>query len=168
MRASGIVEPKPGKPGYVIALEAAFGAPSQAGFGSAVFYEQMKATDDLEKLALEKYRYFVGNLWERYGEDAWMRPWKQVYARKAGARHDILAELRNIQDPDAAISVPMILDNIEGAEKARLVLSSTYDDAAMTELWVYNLGDVGAMSGLLIAGRRAETGEAVFLVFLLD
>jgi hypothetical protein len=155
-------------PNTVTDLEAAYGGPSQAGFGSAVFYEHMKATEDLEKLALQKYRYFVGDLWERFGEDAWMGPWKEVYARRTDAKPDILAELRGIADPDAAISVPMILDNIQGADKARLALSSVYDDPALTDLRVYNLGDGGAMSGLLIAGRRDDTGEAIFLAFLLD
>jgi hypothetical protein len=37
------------RPAYVIALEAAYGAPSQAGFGSAVFYERTAASDDLEQ-----------------------------------------------------------------------------------------------------------------------
>jgi hypothetical protein len=168
MKTSGDDELKTSKPAYVISLEAAFGASSQAGFGSAVFYEQMKAAGDLEKLALEKYRYFVGDLWERYGEDAWMGPWKEVFARKSGVQPDIVAELRSITDPDAAISVPMILDNIEGAEKARLALSSAYDHPGMSDLRVYNLGDGGAMSGLLIAGLSSEAGEAIFLVFLLD
>jgi heat shock protein HslJ len=156
------------KPNAVTELEAAYGAPSQAGFGSAVFYEQMKSTDDLEQMALEKYKYFVGELWERYGQEAWMGPWKEVYTRESNAQRDIVAELRGIQDGDAALSVPMILDNIEGAEKARAALSAAYDDPAMTDLQVYNLGDGGAMSGLLIAGRHNETGEAIFLVFLLD
>jgi hypothetical protein len=38
----------------------------------------------------------------------------------------------------------------------------------VTELVVYNVGDGAAMSGLIIAGRRGETGKATFLVFLLD
>ena len=156
------------KPTIVTELETSYGAPSQAGFGSAVFYEKQVASDDLEKMALEKYRYFVGDLWERYGENAWMGPWKEVYARQSGAQTEIVAELRGIQDADAALSVPMILDNIEGADKARLALSAVYDDPPMTDLRVYNLGDGGAMSGLLIAGRNNETGEAIFLVFLLD
>lgn len=160
--------PTNSKPAYVISLEAAYGAPSQAGFGSAVFYEQVTATDGLEKAALEKYKYFVGDLWERYGEEAWMGPWKEVYARQAGVKHDIVAELRSITDLEAAISVPMILDNIEGAEQARLALSNAYDGAAAPELRVFNLGDGGAMSGILIAGRRNDTGEAILLVFLLD
>ena len=156
------------KPNAVTELEAAYGAPSQAGFGSAVFFEQLQPTDDLEMAALAKYKYFVGELWERYGEDAWMGPWKEVYARQSGGQADIVAELRSIQDSEAAISVPMILDNIEGADKARIALSSAYDDPEITDLLVFSLGDGGAMSGLLIAGRDIETGEAIFLVFLLD
>ena len=152
----------------VASLEDAYGTPSQAGFGSAVFHEQMKAGDDLEQAALAKYRYFTGDLWERWGEEAWMSPWKEVYVRQAGAKPDIMAELRGISDPDAAISVPMILDNIDGADQARAALAAAYDDPAVTDLRVFNLGDGGAMSGLLIAGRRQGTGEATFLVFLMD
>ncbi len=158
----------PAKPDYAASLEAAYGAPSQAGFGSAVFYEPMKPDDDLTKAALAKYKYFVGELWERYGEEAWMGPWKEVYARPAGARPDIVAELRGIEDPDAAISAPMILDAVQDAEAARAALSAAFDDPAVTELRVYNLGDGGAMSGILVAARRAATSDATFLVFLLD
>jgi hypothetical protein len=87
------------KPEYVSNLEAVYGAPSQAAFGSAVFHEQLKATDDLERAAQAKYKYF---------------------------------------------------------------------DSAVTELSVYNIGDGGAMSGLLVAGCRGVTAEAAFLVFFLD
>ena len=97
-----------------------------------------------------------------------MGPWKEVYARKTGAKADIVAELRGISDSDAQNSVPMILDNIDGAEKARAALTAAYDDPAVTELRVFNLGDGEAMSGLLVAGRRQATGEAAFLVFLMD
>ena len=68
-----------GEPAYVPALEAAYGAPSQAAFGSAVFHEQSKAADDLAQAALAKYKYFIGDQWERFGEAAWMGPWKEVY-----------------------------------------------------------------------------------------
>jgi len=158
----------PQKPVYVTDLETAYGAPSQAGFGSAVFYAQMKATDKLAQVALAKYKYFVGDLWVRYGEAAWLEPWKEVYTRPLGAKADIVTELRAINDPDAALSVPMILDNIDGAEKARAALATTYDDPAVSELRIFNLGDRGTLTGLLIAGRRQATGEAIFLVFLLD
>ena len=69
------------KPDYVIALERVYGLPSQEGFGSAVFYETAQAIADLEQAALAKYRFFVGDLWERYGETTWMGPWRQVYTR---------------------------------------------------------------------------------------
>ena len=155
-------------PAYIADLQAAYGAPSQAAFGSAIFYEPHAETGDLPAWALAKYKYFVGDLWERYGEDAWLGPWRQVYARPADAKPDIVAELRAIEDPDAARSVPMILDIIDAAEQARAALSAAFDDATMSEVAVFNLGDGGAMSGLLVAGRRPATGEAIFLVFLLD
>ena len=107
------------RPRYVTALEAAYGAASQAGFGSAEFFERLMAADELEQAALAKYRFFVGDLWERFGEDAWMGPWKAVYTRQAGAKRDIVAELRGITDRDAGASVPMILENFEDADAER-------------------------------------------------
>ena len=97
-----------------------------------------------------------------------MGPWKEVYTRPTGAKADILAELRGIADPDAQNSVPMILENVDGAEQARAALAAAYDDPAVTELRVFNLGDGEAMLGLLVASRRQATGEATFLVFLMD
>ena len=155
------------KPDYVAKLEAAYGAPSQAGFGSAVFYEPSVAAGKLEQTALAKYKYFVGELWERWGEEAWMGPWKEVYTRATGTSGDIAAELSGITDVDAKGSVPMILEVVTNAEAARQALSAAFDDPAVAELAVYNLGDGAAMSGLLVAGRR-DSGEATLLVFLMD
>lgn len=155
------------QPDYIVKLQAAYGAPSQAGFGSAVFYEHLDSAGALEKKALEKYQYFVGDLWKRSGKAAWMSKWKQVYARPAQAPRDIVSELRHITDEDAQMSAPMMLDNIENAEAAQQALAVAYDDSSVTELAVYNIGDGEAMSGLLIAGRRAS-GETALLVFLMD
>ena len=155
-------------PAYVAELQAAYGAPSQAAFGSAVFYAPQAGDGDLASLALAKYKHFVGDLWNQYGEEAWLGPWRQVYARPAGVTPDIVAELRDIDDFDAALSVPMILDNIDAAEQARAALSAAFDDPTVRELRVFNLGDGGAMSGILVAGRRPATGETIILVFLLD
>ena len=79
-----------------------------------------------------------------------------------------MSELRGIADRAARLSATVILDDVDGAEAARAALSAAFDDSAVTEFLVYNVGDGGAMAGLLVAGRRAETGEATFLVFLLD
>jgi hypothetical protein len=158
----------PEHPDYVSQLKAAYGGPSQQGFGSAVFFQTLADTDDLTQASLSKYQMFVGKRWERYGEQAWMGPWRAVYARKAGATPDIVAELRAIADPDTRQSVPMLLDDIDGAEAARAALSAAFDDPAVTELRTFSLGDGEAMSGLLIAGRRGASGETTFLVFLMD
>ena len=154
--------------GYIERLEAAYGPPSQAGFGSAVFSRRLEGADDLEQLALATYKHFVGDLWETYGEAAWMGPWREVYVRPPGEAADIVTELRGIADPQARLSVPMILDVVENGEAARAALATAFDDPSVSELRVFNLGDGGALSGLLVAGRRAERGEATLLVFLLD
>lgn len=154
-------------PANVAALEAIYGPPSQAGFGSAIFYEPDAAIGDLPAWALEKYKFFTGDLWDRYGEAAWLGPWRQVYWRPDGAAPDIAAELRTIDDADAARSVEMILDNTDDPAAARAALAGVFDNPAMREVVVFNLGDGAAMAGVLVAGRRT-TGEAVFLVFLLD
>ena len=155
-------------PAYVTALQVAYGSPSQSAFGSAVFYEIQTGDADLAALALAKYKYFVGDLWDRWGEDAWLGPWKAVYVRPTGAVPDIVAELRAIDDAETAPSVEMLLDNIDNPEAARAALATVFDDSALREVAVFNLGDGGAMSGVLVAGRRPDTGEALFLVFLLD
>ena len=84
MATANPLKPAPAKPEYLTLLEAAYGAPSQAGFGSAVFHEQMKAGDDLEQAALAKYRYFTGDLWERWGEEAWIGPGKRSTLARLG------------------------------------------------------------------------------------
>jgi hypothetical protein len=154
-------------PMYVGALKKVYGPPSQAGFGSAVFFELLAPEADLEQAALRHYRYFVGNLWDRYGEAAWMEPWKQVYTRPPGVKADIVAEMGAIAHPTARLSIPLLLAPSGDRETAQKALSKVYDDAAVTELNLYNLGDGAVVSGLLIAGRR-QNGETTFLVFLLD
>ena len=152
----------------VAKLEAVYGPPSQAAFGSAVFTAKLDENRDLEQVAREMYRRFVGDVWERYGEEAWMGPWKQVYARPTGATPDIVGELRGIADQQAATSAPMILDTIDSPEAARAALIAVYDDSAVKDLRVFSIGDGEAMSGLLVAAARAENDEATFLVFLMD
>ncbi len=156
-----------GKPDYVLTLEKAYGPPSQEGFGSAVFFEQVQDEDGLEELAEKYYQHFVGGLWERWGEETWMGPWKEVYARKTVVKHDVVKELNGIEDRDAANSAAMILEVVENAEEAQEALANAYDDPDTDELRVYTIGDGEAMSGLVVAGQRGN-GEAIFLVFLLD
>jgi hypothetical protein len=168
MKTSETTEPVAIAPAWLTALETAYGPPSQAGFGSAVFQAALPETESLESAALAKYRFFVGDLWDRYGEAAWMSPWQLVHARPAGATADIVKELRAITDPAAQLSAPLLLDCLENAEAARAALSAAYDAPAVTELQIFTIGDGAALSGLLIAGRRPAAGEATFLIFLMD
>ena len=151
----------------VVNLQALYGPPSQAGFGSAVFRDRVERAEDLEAAALKHYRYFLGKAWEQFGEGAWMGPWQRVYQRPAADWRDIVTELRSITDPAAQSSVTMVLDAIADPEAGRQALAAVYDDADMDTLVVYTLGDGAALSGLLIAGCDRR-GEAILLVFLLD
>lgn len=151
------------KPAYVSELEAVYGPPSDGGFGSAVFFERLAASDELEQAALDVYQSFVGELWQRWGEEAWMGSWRTVYERPADAQPAIVDELNAIDDRDAALSVPLLF-NADGAQD---VLAQAYDADSVTELLVYTIGDGEAMSGVLVAGRRNGDG-AVFVVVLLD
>ena len=151
----------------IATLAAIYGGPSQSAFGSAVFHEKLGA-GELAQAALAKYREFVGKLWDQYGEKAWTEPWKEVYGREPGSSANIVSELRKITGRDALLSVPMLLDNIENADMAKAALSGVFDDPAVTELRVFAIGDGEAMSGILIAGRDGGSGEATFLLFLMD
>ncbi len=155
------------KPDYVLTLEKAYGPPSEEGFGSAVFFAQLDEDGDFEELARSTYQQFVGDKWEAWGEETWMAPWKEVYVRKAGTKHDVQKELQGIDDSDAAISVPLILELIENPAEAVKALSTAYDDPEVSDLRVYTIGDGEAMSGLLLAGLR-EKGEATLLAVLMD
>lgn len=158
---------QPSKPDYVLALESAYGAPSQEGFGSAVFFEHSEKDADLEETSKAYYQHFVGHLWEEWGEKVWMSPWRQAYKRPQTRKHDIEAELRGVEDSSAQMQIGMILDVVEDAEAARTALAGAFDAAEVVDLRAYNIGDGEAMSGLLLAARR-ENGEATFLVFLMD
>ena len=152
------------KPAYVSALEAVFGPPSQAGFGSAVFYTQSEAAGGLEGAAKEAYQHFTGDLWERYGAGAWLRSWQQVYTRPPAAQHAVVAELRRLDDRSAWKSAGVLLHDVEDPQAAD---SAAFGDTAVTDLAIYKIGDGNALAGLLLAAQRGA-GETMLPVFLLD
>lgn len=156
------------KPDYVTALERAYGAPSQAAFGSAVFYEPLPVIATLDEMALAKYQFFVGDLWARYGADAWLRPWRRLYTRPPGTTRNIVIELHALPDRAAAQVAALLLEDVEDPEGARAALVAAFDDSAVAELAIYNVGDSGVMSGILVAGWRQAPQTATFLVFLID
>jgi hypothetical protein len=154
-------------PDDVADLQSIYGAPSQAGLGSAVFYKSAVEPQELEAIALKTYHYFVGDLWERWGEAAWMTPWQVVYQRPTEAEPQIVVELESISDANTASSVCLLLTSPEDPTATRNAMAAVYDAATVTDLMVYTIGDGAAMSGLLLGGRR-EWGDVTFLIFLLD
>ena len=86
------------KPSYITDLEQAFGGPSQAAFGSAVFFEPDADAGRLEEIALATYQHFCGETWTRFGADKWLEHWVQVYARETESTRDIVAELGSLDD----------------------------------------------------------------------
>ena len=157
------------KPEYVTDLEAAYGAPSQAGFGSAVFYERLQGKLTIlnrpRSPSTSTSSAICGSA------SAMTRGWgrgRRSTPARPDAERDIIVELRGITNRDArSVSADDPRQHRRCGE-ARAALSAAFDDSAVTELVVYNMGDGGAMSGLLVAGRRGKTGESTFLVFLLD
>ena len=153
------------RPDYVKQLEESFGLPSQNGFGSTVLYATAKSREELEGLAKLAYRHFTGELWDKWGETAWMGQWRIVHERTT--QRDIMAELRALDDPLLRSSVDMLLDGTENPASGKGALSAAFDDLAVHNLLIFAIGDGGAMSGLLVAVRRAND-EATFVVFLMD
>jgi hypothetical protein len=163
--ANDFTVPENIRPDNVRSLEAVFAAPGSSGFGSTVLFSTATARATLDRLAVAAYRHSTGDLWEKWGESAWMGEWRLLHER-TGTR-DILAELRTITDPQAISSAGMILEGADDPESARAAIVETFDDISVQNLLIHNLGDGGAMSGLLIAARRVND-EATFLVFLMD
>jgi hypothetical protein len=153
------------RPAYVKALELHFGQPNQDGIGSTVLFDQAADLEVLQRLSLEKYRYFLGPLWERFGETAWLAPWRIVLSRKGSG--DIVSELHAITDAQAAMSADTFLEAVSEPVAARTALAAAFDDPEVEDVVAYNLGDGEAYSGLLLAARR-KNDEAVFVVFMLD
>lgn len=171
------------QPACVLQLQSLYGAPSQAGFGSAVFYDlcsNSSQEEPLEHFGLAKYRYFCGEKWDQFGEAAWMSGWKLLYQRSMGAAIasqsppserasavGIVAELKSIKERPVRNLVPMLVDEVEAPEAARSALSAGFDDPEVSECSIYSVGDGAAMSGLMIVGRRGAS-SMMGLILLLD
>jgi hypothetical protein len=152
-------------PADVRQLETVFGKPSQSGFGTTVLFDHANHRDDLERLALEKYKYFTGNLWEKYGQAAWMGSWRMVHEREGAG--NIVSELHGIEDVEARRSASAFLDGVADPQETKQALSQALDDRQVENVMVFNVGDGEALSGILLAARGTDNG-AFFIVFILD
>lgn len=162
--ATDFADTNDARPAYVTALEKAFGAPNQEGFGSTVLSSRAKDRTQLNALALAAYRYFLGENWERRGEARWMAAWHLLHERKGAP--DIVAELRGLSDATARSSADLLLEGNDDPAGAKAALE-VFNDPTITDMLIYSTGDGEAMSGLLLAARRQDD-DAVFVVMLMD
>ena len=155
-------------PSYAVELARVFGPPSQSAFGSSVFFiPAAEQSASLEADANAKYRFFLGDSWERLGEQNWIDGWGEVYKRERGSSTGILAELQSLQDRAARQSAGLMLENQEDPETANKALVDAFDNAHVVELSIFKVGDGSAMSGIFVAAKITEAGS-LFLILLLD
>jgi hypothetical protein len=156
-------------PPVVAELEQVFGLPSEAGFGSAVFFHPTTATDSgsLEVEGQAIYRTFCGDLWEKFGAENWLATWELLHERPDGETGDIVTEIEAIRDPEAGSAAQMLLDAGPDPNRAASALRAAFNDSSMVRLQIFKIGDGGAMSGAIIAAETKATAR-VFLIILLD
>jgi hypothetical protein len=148
-------------------LEAVFGKPSTAGFGSAVFYEVSKMNESLTFIALEDYELFVGEKWNAETKALWMNDFRKVYERTPGTTDDILTELHNVKDNDAKQLVPLLTELVENAAHGRLALTAAFNHQDITNVELYKIGDSAAMTGLILCGLFKDH-SACSVICLMD
>jgi hypothetical protein len=105
-------------------------------------------------------------MWQQSGPDNWLREWQMVY-RRANNSQSIINELEAIGDPLVRMNAATMLEGAADPSTARSALQRAFDYPTLEDLQIFKLGDGGAMSGILIAGRRASN-EMAFVAFLLD
>jgi hypothetical protein len=117
--------------------------------------------------SIEKYRYFCGETWARFGEEKWMSGWQELYHRSPGDTTGILCELRsikvNLSDPARRyfwMKTRTMMRSISCFPEA-------FDSDGVKELRIFSIGDGEAMSGFLIAADIVDLGR-LFVAFLMD
>lgn len=158
------------RPALVCDLENVFGVASSAAFGSTVFFDDQSSSGNqrtLEDMSIEKYRFFCGETWTKFGEDKWLKGWSELYHRSVGHTNGIVSELRSITVQPFRSCLTMFLDGNEDNDAVHQLLSKAFDGDGVRELRIFSLGDGEAMSGFLIASEMMDLGR-LFLAFLMD
>jgi hypothetical protein len=156
-------------PASIAELENVFGKASQAGFGSAVFFnpkvDANQASLETESKAI--YQTFCGATWQKFGAENWLATWAIVHERPAGSAGDIVSEIGSIADIEARSAAMLLFDAGEDSARAKDALSEAFDDAAIRQLKIFKIGDGAAMSGALIAAETNSDARQ-FLIILMD
>lgn len=161
-------------PTWVIELQAVFGPPSSAGFGSGVFYlpaggvsSPEVSASSLEVSARQAYEQFCGQRWVELGAEQWMGVWRRLYERPAGQAGAVLSEIPALADPESRSAALMLWEGGPEPTRARAALQGAFDSPGVARFQIFKIGDGEAMSGAILAAETTQ-GEQVCLVILLD
>jgi hypothetical protein len=155
-------------PTWVASLQSVFGPPSDAGFGSAVFYSPPGAgTLSLEAMARIHYERFCGERWTELGGEQWLGVWRQLYDRPAGQPGAVLSEIPALVDPEVRSAALMLWEGGPEPTAARAALQAAFDATIVEKFHIYKIGDGEAMSGAILAAETMR-GEQCCLIILLD
>ncbi len=134
------------------ALEKIYGKANDTAFGSAVFHGPVTPAANIDDIAMQHYKAFLGKKLTSQTETNWFQPWKKVYERSPEIKADILTEYNGIKDTNAQISLPLITELIENAGEGKQALAEAYNHAGVNAMAVFTIGDGEAFSGIITTG----------------
>lgn len=149
------------------ALESKFGKPNNNGFGSSVFYEISREEMNLDDIALEDYKLFMGDKWTENSTIDWMGGWQKIYDRQTDGEGNIIDKIKSITDPGARTSIPLLLEGAENATETHQPLMDAFNHTDIENVGIYKVGDGDALAGLMVTAKY-NNGEACTVITLMD
>lgn len=168
-------------PPYVLDLIKIYGPPSHEAWGTAVFYDRVEPSHDLDAVALRHYQYFA-NAADWSSKPHWRNTWQCIYQRPTDVPADFFRDLRDATRAGRVDYDDHLLDRLEIAivfddqtdsrsvqpnPRTAAALSAAFDAPEVQDFRVYLIGDAEVLQGLLMAARR-DNGEVVILAFIHD
>jgi len=136
--------------------------------GSGVFYDLLGPEVDLEQVAFEHLRKFVGPRYFEPNEDGWRNGWELLYRRPEGEPGNIVEEFEAVYDILERV-LHRFLNPLKGDDDqiAPQKLAIAFDTPEVTDLRIYQIHDEDILNGRLIISRR-DNGETTTLLFICD
>ena len=155
-------------PKYVSDLMELYGSSYGEFLGSGVFYNTLEPEVDLEQVAFEHLRKFVGPRYFEPNEDSWRRGWELLYRRPEGEPGNIVKEFEAVYDILERVLERFLNPLKENDyQTAPPKLAIAFDTPEVTDLRIYQIHDEDIINGRLIISRR-DNGETTTLIFVRD
>ncbi|MEX6776199.1 hypothetical protein [Limnospira fusiformis] len=155
-------------PQYVSDLMELYGSSYGQLLDSGVFYDILEPEVDLEKVAFNHLRKFVGPRFFEPNEDGWRRGWELLYRRPEGEPGNIVKEFEDVYDIlERVLWVFLHPLGENDYETAPQKLAIAFDNPEVTDLRIYQIHDEDIFNGRLIISRRSN-GETTTLIIIRD